>query len=747
MAQYLTRPLVDGWLAKLGHARDAKKAFTAVAKQCESFFSADLGFMWKDEYKTKFLSGNLQSKFHLTIAKAFELVAIFGPVLFWKYPNRVIKNYDPIDLAPEVFGDPNDPQSMEMYQQAVAEIQSEAAIGKVRNSLMEKYLNYSQREQPHGGLASHAELAITEALVKGRGLLLVDKYQFPGSGRTLTGSFFVSVDDFYIDPDCRSADLADAKWISIRHVQPRWEVERRFKLKKDSLKGKGQLESADSQSENRSYRDQMYRQTGRTFDLVVWYEVWSKGGIGGRMANVVSGINEDFDRVVGDYAYICVTAGLEYPLNLPNEIILGDEEQVAEACQWPVPTWLDERWPVAILDFYRKPNCPWPIAPLAPGLGELTFMNVMMSLLCNRAWSSSRDIVAYLKSCGSMVEEQLKSGDFQCFIELNEGINKNINEAIQFLQQPGVNKDVFLMLESVSAMFDRRVGLTELAYGLNPGGVASRSAADINAKQESLSVRPDYMAGKVEDWMTECANIEKFVARWHVTGNDIGPLLGKWGARLWDEMIAGEDPEICVREMKASVEAGSARKPNRQRDSANLNQGMSWMLPVLQMYAQIKGDSAPLNAYFEKWGEAADMDMSGMQMGDWTPTPPEPPPEMAEQQQRMAQMEQMRSDAEMQLKQLDIESKKVDLESKMAALQGTGLDFEMEQAKQQQSLQNDQMTQQMNLQYESDKQNQDLEYRQQLNALNLDAKQMDALLKLKAAQDMAKVKTNAATRQ
>ena len=728
---FLLRPIVDGWLAKLAHARDAKKAFTSVAKQCESFFSADMGFMWKDEYKQKFLSGNLQSKFHLTIAKAFELVAIFGPVLFWKYPNRIIKNYEPIELVPEVFGDVNDPQVQQMFQMAMQEQQQDQSIGKVRNSLMEKYLNYSQREQPYGGLAGQAELAITEALVKGRGCLHVKPYSFPGSGRTLTGAFFLSVDDFFVDPDCRNPDLSDAEWISIRHVMPRWRVEQMFNLPKDYLKGKAHLESAASQAENRSYRDQMYRQTGKTNDLVVWHEFFSKTGVGGRLKDVISGLTEDFDRVVGDYARLCVMQGVDHPLNLTPDMVMGFEDEVKQALEWPVPTWMDNRWPVAILDFYRKPGCAWPIAPLAPGLGELTFMNVMMSLLCNRAWSSSRDIVAYLKSYASNIEEQLKSGDFQCFIELNDNLNKNIQEIIQFVQQPGVNRDVFTMLEAVSSMFDRRVGLTELAYGLNPGGVASRSAADIQAKQESLSVRPDYMAGKVEDWMTEIATVEKFTARWHVMGKDVEPLLGKWGGVLWDQLITSEDPEICVREMKATVEAGSARKSNRQRDAANLNQALGWMLPVLQQYSMLTGDSGPVNAFFAKWGEAADMDMSGMEMGEWKQQPPEPTPEMEQQQQMAMQQQQAAIEAEQQLKYLDIQSKTVDLQQKMQALQGGGVD-PLEGEKQAQELEFDQI-----------KKNQELTYRDQLHQLDLDAKQTDAIIKLQLARDMAMEKVNA----
>ena len=162
----MLRPLVNQWIQKQALCENSKSAFTAVATQCYSFFSKSSGFMWEDEYRKTYLGSGIQKpKFQITLQKAFELVAIFGPYLFWKYPSVYIKTEDPIDISPELFGDPNDPQVQQIYQQVLQEQSQDTTRQETRSALMEKYLNYTQREQPGGGLAVHGEMAITEALL------------------------------------------------------------------------------------------------------------------------------------------------------------------------------------------------------------------------------------------------------------------------------------------------------------------------------------------------------------------------------------------------------------------------------------------------------------------------------------------------------------------------------------------------------------------------------------------------------
>jgi hypothetical protein len=708
-------PIVDGWLKRISEAHRAKSGFNAVAAQCDQFFNADLGFMWDSDFQRKYMGGAVAPKFKVTIAKAFELVAVIGPALYWRYPDRVIKNYPKIDLFPELFGTPDDQQAMQLFERALAEQQAEENVAATRNSLMQRYLNYSQREQP-GGLSLHSELAITEALVKGRGCTWVENYKFADSKRNLTGCFYDSVDNLFVDPDCIDPTLNDAKWIARKHVNPWWELEDKFGLDRGSLKDRGTIESAESQATRSSADDAMYRQAGKTFDLVVWYEVWSKGGVGTRMKDVTSSLDQAFDDVVGDYAYMAVAKGIEFPLNCPiKKFVNADDEQVKKMFAWPTPFYKDSRWPVALLDFYRKPNSCWPLALLSTGLGELMFLNVMMSVMCDRAYETSRNIVAYFRSAADQVEAQLKSGNHSVFIELNDAAQKSVNDLLQFVQQPAVNYDIFRMIEWVSQSFDKRVGLTELAYGLNPGGIQSRTASDIQAKQENMSIRPEYMAGKVESWQCEMANLEKFAARWHVTGKDVYPLLGRIGSQLWTSLITDEDPEVVVRDMNAMVEAGSVRRPNKQRDLANLQAIAGYVLPEMSKQADITGDTGPINSFFRSLGKNLDIETKEWEFAERTPNIPEPTPEQEQQQAQMMQAQQMQMQMEMQKQQLELEAKSLDVQAKQAEAAGQSADMQAEAARKQ-----------MELDFDVAQRQQDMQAQQMLAAMNAEKQSADA---------------------
>ncbi len=653
------KPIVTGWLGKINLAIKHKKPFSDVAEQCMGFFSGDIGFMWSDKFRSKFMKGGLAPKFKMTMCKAFELVALFGPVLYWKNPQRRCQTRKPLELTPDLFGD--DQNAMFMFQQQQQEQQQWMSKNRIRAQLMERYLNYTPGEMPGGGLSEHAQQAITEALVKGRGCLWTEPYEFPGSKRSLTGCFYDTVDNLLIDPDAESLD--DAKWIARRCVHPVWQVEREYNLPEGALTNKGNLESGNSQgeSEGNDFAD-YHRKKGETFDLLVYYKIWSKGGVGARLTGVTTELKDSFDRVVGDYAYLVVAPNVPFPLNAPKaKIATALDEDVQRMFQWPIPYWTDDRWPVCVLDFYREPRNAWPIAPLKPGLGELTFMNVIVSHLANRIWSSSRDFLAILKSAATEVKDKILNGEDLAVIELNE-IHGSITDVVQFLQHPPTNFDAWRILDRVSEIFDKRVGLSELLYALNPGDAQSRSAMDASTKQSAASVRPEYMAGRVEDWMSECARQEKFCARWFIEASDVQPLLGQTGAYLWEQHVTNVDPEIVIREMDATVEAGSVRKPNKERDQQNLNTIMPTLAPMLSAHADVTGDTRPLNALLKQWGEAIEQPMDALQMGPRTPMPP--PPEVQQQMQQEQQMQQQEHAAELQGKQMDLQAKVVDAQAK-----------------------------------------------------------------------------------
>lgn len=679
------RPLVNGWLGKIELAKRARQPWAETAKECMAFFSEPTGFMWDPKYEGRFWSKTVQApKFQLTIAKAFELVAIFGPTLWSNVPYRSVQPKRLPEIPLELLGltpDPQmqmmaqqNPQMQQMLQQQMMQMQMQQqqfqqqqamlnAEDKTVAGLMEMWLNYTPIEQAGGGLEIHGEAAVTEALIKGRGLLMPKPYKMPGSKRTLTGCFHKTVDDLFIDPD--ATNVEDAQWIAIRWVQPWWVAEERFQLPPGTLRRSGTLESAFS--EGSRWDDPLSsarRMAGQTHDLVEYYEVWSKAGCGARLTNVETPVGQRLEEVVGKYAYCVVAPSVPFPLNAPSERFRSgaSDAEVRAMFSWPVPTWTDDRWPVAMLDFYRKPNCLWPVPPMAPGLGELKFLNVMISHMCNRIWSSSRDFIAVPKHAYEELREILESGADQTILPLNEQTAQNgdITRLVSFLQQPPTNMDTWRIIEAVSELFDRRVGLTDLLYGMNPGNTQPRSAEEVSTKRSMVSVRPDYMAKKVEQWSSEAARMEAFCARFFVTGEDVEGRVGPFGRMLWERYIMSSDVERVVREMQYTVAAGSARRPNKDRDVANIGQFITQFGQVLAQHGQMTGDMTAVNGMIKIWGKGADMDVSELML---PPPPPQPDPHQLQQQQ--LEMQQQAEQQKAQVKQQELAMKQQAQQQKM----------------------------------------------------------------------------------
>lgn len=637
----ILRPLCTAWLGKVQEAMRSKTRFTDTAQQCMGFFAGACGFMWETDFLKKYVGDVASPRFKITIAKAFELVALYGPTLYWRNPTRLVKPRHKLELDPAAFGG-LDPTGWQLYQMFQQESMSQGAIDDAVSQLLEMYLNYTPTEQPWGGLATHASDAITEALVKGRGCLWPRPYFMPGSSRVMTGCFYDSVDNLLIDPDAEG--LHDAKYIMQRCVQPTWEVERQFGLPEGSLKGKGSHESGDAQG--RATVDPWSatdRRVGKSFDLLTYYKIWSKGGIGGRLTGATMMDNDlakAFDRVIGDYAYIVVAAGVPFPLNASSDFLLSQpsDSEVQKRLRWPIPYWLDERWPVSVLDFYRHPNSPWPIAPMAPGLGELAYLNILVSQLANHVYTSSRTLLVLPEDLSDENEKNIRSGgDFATLrFRRRGGNNERFNDQFGFIEHPPLNPDAWRIVEQISAMFDRRTGLSELLYGLNPGGVQSRTAEDIAVKKEMTNIRPDYMAGRVEDWMTEVADMEKLCCRWFVEAQDTRGMFGQVEQMLWDRYVVHEDPEYIVREMRATVAANSTRKPDKQRDTQNMQQLLnSPLIGIWDQYFQMTGDVGPINGLLKTFGKTIDQDLHEMMLQPLNQSQ-DPEAEQAAQEQQMA---------------------------------------------------------------------------------------------------------------
>jgi hypothetical protein len=649
------KPLVTAWLGRINQAEESRTPWKKLGDECMHFYEATANFLWDASSQHKFWEGVTQPTFRVVIAKAFELVAQIGPTLFFRAPRRKVSPRRIDNLPPEMFGDvENDPQAQAVYQQYQMEMSAEMQADMSRAAMMETWLNYTPDQMPGGGMEEHVERAIVEALIRGRGVLWPQPYQVPGSDRTLTGLFYDTVENLYIDPDAEK--LEDARWFARRRIESYQKVEQKFNLPRNSLKGKTTLDSLWAASATAQARPSDVKAK----DLVVYYEVYSKNGPGCDCTGLDWRVSEHLRDVAGDYAYLAICPSCDYPLNLPAEMLTSGatDELVRDAMQWPIPFWAGNHLPFVPLDFYPSTRSVWPMPPLAPGIGELKFLNVMVSHLCNRIWMSSRDFIAVAKSAQKEVERIIREGQDLSILPVSDH-HEDISKMIKFLDQPNVNVDAWHIIDRVAQMFDKRTGLTDLVYGLTDS--QSRSAEDAATKRQAVSARPDHMARKVEKWMARASSMEAFCTRWFVEAKDVAPLIGNTAASLWSWLIDSQDVDLVVREMEYTVVAGSGRRRNHELELSNLNQALQFFFPEISKHADITTDVSALNALIQRWGDAAQIDLSDIILQPRMPPQQEGPNPMEIEMQMKQEEHQM----DMASKQADLQMKQIEAEMKM----------------------------------------------------------------------------------
>lgn len=562
--------------------------------------------------------------FAMTVNKVAEMVQIFGPVLYHKNPTRQVNPRKPPLPPIEMYGDPNDPNVQQGYQQLMQQASMERSVDKARATLLQHYLNYTPTALD---LKTESRWAIDEAIIKGMGLLYTELYTPPGGGRPLVGSFWDSVDNLLIDPDVEA--LRDAKWVARRCCHPVWQVEQEYGLPPGSLKGS--TESVGRTAEVGASADGDYlRKQGKTNDLCVYWKIYSKMGVGqrlsgsGSMSASLSASSPEMAQALdsyGNFVYLVVCESLPYPLNLPKDVLeTASDDEIGQRFQWPTPFWTDDGWPFTPISFHWVPKCVWPMSHLKPAIGELKFLQWAYSMLASKVRVASRDFIGILKSSSEEVKNQIRQGSDYTIIEV-EKLTGSIDEVVKFLQHPAFNPEIYKVIQAVETNFEKRVGLTELAYGTTENQM--RSAEEANVKQSQLSIRPDDMANKVEDAMTEVARKEALAARWHLTAEDVTPVMGPIGAQWWGQLVQTSDPHEIVHSLEYRIEAGSARKPNKSRDAANMNQAMQQLFQPFWQHAMQTGDVKQVNRLVSDWAKSIDLDPEGYVL---TPPPPPPPP-------------------------------------------------------------------------------------------------------------------------
>ena len=623
------RQLVRTWTKKFEAAIKYKKPFADDAKEAAMFYDGDHNWMWKDSYargEKGYNSSVAPPAFRMQVNKVFELIEIFGAVIYHRNPVRTVTLYKQPDLPPDAYGLPADmamltPEQTQLMGVAQADAQARTSRDVARQ-LLESYLNYTPNELD---LKRQAKKFVNEGLMKGMGVLWPELIEIEASAAEpirMVGSFYDSVDNLLIDPDFDNMD--DMLWCARRCIRPLEEVAVEYQIPEEDLArhldGNTEIK-ADNEPRNTK------KKSGQTQRLVTYYKVWSKCGAGDRFKDAPKESRGVFDSL-GKYCYLVICEGVDYPLNIPPAVMqeepdpqTGIPQSVMLGMAWPVPYYLDPGgWPFVPLAFHPKPGYAWPISHIKPAVAELRMLNWGMSFLASRIATSCETIIAVQKAADQEFKDQLlapSEGGFK-IIELAELLGRRVEDVISTFQLPQVTKDLWDILTAVADQFAQRTGLTELAYGYTRNQF--RSAAEATIKQENVSVRPDNMANDLEDAMSTLARREALAARWLLEPKDVAPVLGPMGAIAWEQHVAKRDLVSLTRDFLFRVEAGSARKPNKASRVEQMTLAIQTLGPILAPLAS-GGVVGPFNALMRDWAMSLDIDATPYLI----PAPPPPP--------------------------------------------------------------------------------------------------------------------------
>lgn len=634
-ASDVLRTLAQTWVKKLNAAVQYKKSFSEDAKEAAQFFDGEHNWMWKDSYargEKGYNSSIAAPNFRIQVNKVFELVDIFGAVMYHRNPVRTVTVTDHPDVPPEAVGitigpDFNPAMLTPEQTQVLQMAQQEGERKKVRDAaalLLDKYLNWTPNELD---LKKQGQKWVREALIKGMGVMWTEMVQLETSGDgsrppiRMVGSFYDTVDNFLMDPDWDNMD--DILWCARKCVHPIEQVAEEYGIPEEELRKHHQGGREVKLGREPKKKDKIEA----TNELITYYKIWSKTGLGDRFKNVPKQYRGMFDQL-GKYCYLVICEGIEYPLNIPPSVLdaLAPEQEsplpddlIARA-SWPIPFYCDPQgWPFTPLWFHWKPGYAYPISHIRPAIGELRLLNWAMSFAATRIATSCETMIAVQKAADQSIKDQIlapSEGGFKV-IEMSELLGRGIGDIMSVFQLPQVTGDLWQIIGAIGEQFAKRTGLSELVYGYT--GASLRSASEAQIKQENVSIRPDNMANQLEDAMSLLARREALAVRWLLEPDDVTPVLGPVGAIAWANVVMKQDMVDLTRDFIFRVEAGSARKPNKATRVEQMQMSVQTLGPILSQLAGA-GIVDPYNALMRDWANSLDIDAEPYMI------PPPPPP-------------------------------------------------------------------------------------------------------------------------
>lgn len=634
------------WLKVIEKALEVKRAdYLREADMCERYYVGDQTDIYTDQFtkdigmfseeRTSLQAGTdgnagRYPRWRIRDNAAGKLVQIFSPFLLSGEIVSTVKANKPFIPPPTMFGivgDINTPtpvpprgnaQAMaayvqnEMAKQQYMMIEQQASVEYTQRSfraaVLDAMINYSIKEC---ALKDESRTCLRDSLVRGAGFLNTELINLPNGTGRLVSSNYLCDDNVVIDPD--ATRFKNAKWVAILCEHPAYEVADMYApygITEDMLHADRISHTGSASTWNSRPHDT------RRNNLFQYWKVFSRCGMGTRLKSFNERTEEmvQIDQTLGDYVYLVVSHGSDYPLNMTpyiEQMAMQSQSiqpfQVATSWPWPSYYDMDDPWPFTALWFHERKNSPWPVAHLSFAIGYLNFMVWVLGFMAEKAYRDSRGVWVIDSSVTSEFESWLQNGMDEEYLKFNRGHEgKSIKELIEYIKGPDFDGgliDLYLFMER---KFEQITGMTDVLQATFDKQM--RSAHEAQVVENASRLRPDDMTAKMQAFLARVTRKQAIASRWLLTGEDMVTILGQYGAMAWDQSIRTQDVRELFRESTFNVETGKGRPLDIQSDLDNINQAMQFVFPAFMQYYQTTGDPSQLNAVIAAWCKARQMD-------------------------------------------------------------------------------------------------------------------------------------------
>ncbi len=379
-------------------------------------------------------------------------------------------------------------------------------------SILGDYLNYSLSEYDS---YANARRCVDQAVVWGRAVAWTGRH--PKKPEIIC-SLYDDVRNFFDDPD---ADTPEERRIVMR---------RRDRPREDVIAEYPQAEKAIldiPRAETEKTTDNSVKMGDSGADIICYYEAYATVGLyrfkGGKaIENGLKAMGQETD-------------------DTPMKYLFTKQGRFVCAETWEVPFYIDGEWPVTALDFYDMPGSLWPVSPLEPGINYQRAINWLSTFMMGRMRKAMRLVFAIANTAGEGLsdaeqDQVLIGNDIEALmISVSGGRTlkdfiQELNPSFEWMQQ-GLR-----YLEYLSDRYNKATGKYDILYY---GGTEtqSRTATDASMKDRNSRSRLEDMKDRIVKWETLKARKDALAARFLLTRNDIGQVMGDDAAQQWGFLV------------------------------------------------------------------------------------------------------------------------------------------------------------------------------------------------------------------